>query len=310
MDNRNTYEKRQNNKLTGVIYGVSAYTLWGLLPLYWKLLTPVPADQILAHRIVWSFVFVAALLLFSGGLSHLLGIVKDKKKLLFISFCSVLITVNWFTYIWAVNSSHIVETSLGYYINPLMAVFLGMTVLKERLGIFQYIAFALAAAGVIILAVQYGKIPWISLVLATTFALYGLFKKLVAAESAAGLALETAVVTPLAVAYLAFKQVTGTAALGSVPPVTAVLLLCTGVATAVPLLWFAKGTKRTELSTMGFLQYISPTISLIIGVLIYKEQFTRTHLISFGFIWAALVVFSFSQVSAARNIQPVSLKNN
>ncbi|MCX7921114.1 MAG: EamA family transporter RarD [Clostridia bacterium] len=284
-----------NIKLAGVLYGALAFTIWGFLPLYWKLLKEIPPDEILAHRVFWSFIFVVAILAFTGGWSNLIGILRDRKSMGLVILCSIFIAINWFAYIWAVNSNHIVECSMGYYINPLMSVLLGMSVLKEKLNIYQYAALLLAAAGVLIITVQYGRIPWVSLILAVSFALYGLVKKLLKVNSTVGLALETAVIMPAAVIFLVFKQVQGTGALSSVSVPTILLLLLSGIATATPLLLFAKGANRVELATIGFLQYISPTISLMLGVFVYKEHFSKIHLISFGLIWAGLVVYSLSK---------------
>lgn len=293
--------KTSNARLTGIIYGVLSYSMWGVLPLYWKLLKQIPASEILAHRILWSFVFVGAILVITKRWDRFKNTLKDKKNLLLIFLCSVMIGINWFTYIWAVNSNHIIESSMGYYINPLIAVILGVTVLKERLNLYQYAALALAAAGVIIVTVQYGSIPWVAIILAISFALYGLFKKLVAAESLIGLALETAILVPASLVFLTFRQVKGIGAVGNVPAATLVILIFAGVVTATPLLCFAKAAKLVELATIGFLQYISPTLSLILGIFVYGEHFSKGYVISFGFIWAALVVFSISQASLAKN---------
>lgn len=284
----------QANKITGIIYGALSFVLWGLLPLYWKLLKQLPADEILSHRIIWSFVFVAVLLISTKKTGIFLKKITDKKILLLMSICAIAIGINWFTYIWAVNSGHIIETSMGYYINPLISVLLGLTVLKEKLGVFQYISLALAAVGVSVVVFEYGRVPWVALTLAVSFALYGLLKKLIAIESTVGLAVETAVLTPAAVVYVVFKEINGTGGLGALSTSTVLLLLCAGVATAIPLLLFAKGAKRVELSTIGFLQYISPSITLLLGIFVFKEEFTKLHMISFGFIWGALVVYSLS----------------
>lgn len=293
----------QSTRLAGIIYGIAAFTSWGFLPLYWKLLNNISPEEILAHRILWSFVFFMLILFFNKSLGKLRPILTDGKKLFYVFLCALFITVNWGTYIWAVNSGHIVESSMGYYMNPLIAVLLGVTVLKEKLNALQAVALGLAATGVLILTFQYGKFPWVSITLAVSFALYGLFKKLVNLDSAVGLAIETLILMPFTLGLLIFRQAGGTAALGHVSAGTVALLLCSGVATATPLLWFAEGAKRVELSTIGFTQYISPTIMLVLGILVYKEQFTGAHFISFGFIWAAVVVFSISQVRAMRSMR-------
>jgi chloramphenicol-sensitive protein RarD len=278
----------------GVFYGAISYIAWGFLPIYWKLLKAVPADELLAHRIFWSFLFVGGILLYKKGLGVVKETLKDRKSVRNILLCAFFITINWGTYIWAVNSGNILQSSMGYYINPLMVVLLGVTVLKERLNIFQLVSIACAAVGVVFIAVQYGRVPWIALLLAVTFALYGLFKKLLKVESLVGLFLETMVLMPLALGYIIFKLLSGQSALYNVTPTTIVILLFSGIATATPLLWYAMGASRVKLSTMGFLQYISPTISLILGVFVYRESFSSTHLLSFSCIWLGLIIYSLS----------------
>lgn len=288
------------DRVAGVLFGILAYGTWGVLPLYWKLLRLIPPQQILAYRIALSCVFVFLLLAARRNIGKLVETVKDRKKLVYLLLCSLLICINWGLYIWSVNSGHIVEASMGYYINPLVSIFLGMTVLRERLRIPQYVALALAAAGVCLMAVRYGRVPWIALLLAVTFALYGLCKKLAGAESLVGLAVETAAAAPAAVIFLGAVQLQGTGALGHISVHTLLLLLFAGVATTMPLLWFAKAAARIELSTIGFLQYISPTISLLLGIFVYHEAFTAEHALGFGFIWSALVVYSLSQFGLFR----------
>jgi chloramphenicol-sensitive protein RarD len=299
---------KPDNKLSGVLYGAAAFTAWGFLPLYWKLLDKVPAIEIIAHRVIWSFVFVGLILMFTKSWRKFTLVLKNKKNLVFILMCSVLITINWFTYIWAVNSDHIIESSIGYYINPLIAVLLGMTVLKEKLNIYQYVSLGLAFVGVVMITIQYGKIPWIALTLAISFGLYGLFKKLIVVESIVGLALETAIITPFALVFITYKQLNGSGALGNGAILTSLLLAGAGVVTAIPLLWFARSTKRVKLSTIGFLQYISPTINLILGVFVFNETFTSADLISFGFIWSALLIYSVSQTELVKYQLPIFRK--
>lgn len=293
MDEK-TANSQDKNSISGVFYGAIAYVVWGFLPIYWKLLKDIPADEILAHRIFWSFLFVGGILLLKNGVGALKETLRDGKNVRNVLLCAFFITINWGLYIWAVNSGNILQSSMGYYINPLMVVLLGMTVLKEKLNKLQYVSIGFAAVGVAIITIQFGRIPWVSLLLAATFALYGLFKKLLNAESLVGLALETTAIMPLALSYILYKLFSGQSALYSVSLPTIVILLFSGVATATPLLWYAMGAARVKLSTMGFLQYISPTISLVIGVFVYGEKFTSTHLLSFGFIWIGLIIYSFS----------------
>lgn len=296
--NRKAVDSQESNSIAGVFYGAISFVAWGFLPIYWKFLKEIPADEILAHRIFWSFLFIGGIVLYKEGLGVLKETLRDRKNVRYVLLCAFFITINWGLYIWAVNSGNILQSSMGYYINPLMVVLLGMTVLKERLNRLQYVSIAFAAVGVVVMTVQFGKIPWVALLLAATFALYGLFKKLVSAKSLVSLSLETTALVPLALGYILFKLFSGQSALYNVTPATLVLLLFSGVATATPLLWFGMGANRVKLSTMGFLQYISPTISLFIGIFMYGEKFTGTHMISFGFIWAGLIIYSISNFEA------------
>ncbi|MFZ7101953.1 MAG: EamA family transporter RarD [Peptococcaceae bacterium] len=284
----------------GLLYGIAAYAAWGILPLYWKLLNAIPALEILAHRIFWSFIFVGTLLFFTNDWDKVKAVAGNRKNAVIIFFCSVIISVNWGVYIWAVNSQQVIEASMGYYINPLVVFLFSVVILKERLNRWQLLAIALAAVGVLNITIQYGKIPWIALSLALSFALYGLLKKLLKVEAMVGLALETALIAPLACGYILLKQVQGTGAVGSIPFVTLVVLIGAGAATATPLLWFAQAARRIKFSTMGFLQYIAPTITLFLGVIVFKEPFSSTHLLSFSFIWLALIIYSGANVGLLR----------
>jgi chloramphenicol-sensitive protein RarD len=299
-----------NSTKIGIIYALLAYTLWGILPLYWKIIDKIPSMEILAHRIFWAFIFVGILLIRNSQWKEAIETLKNRKNLLLITLAAITITINWGSYIWAVNSNHIVESSLGYYINPLIVVFFGVIFLKEKLTYWQTAALILAAVGVIILTINYGKVPWISLVLAVSFALYGLLKKLTKVSSMISLALETAIVTPFTLIYIASRQISGVGALGTITLSQTILLICSGAVTAIPLLLFAKGAKRIPLSTLGFTQYISPTISLLIGIFLYHEKFTIVHLISFGFIWLSLLIYSISQTSLVKKIQPQIVLND
>lgn len=283
----------------GVFYAAFSYILWGVLPIYWKLLHHVNADEILANRVFWSFFFVAAVLffnrkwnLFTGTLR---GLANNKKQFAALAVASLLISINWFIYIWAVNTDQMIEASLGYYINPLVSVLLGMVFLKERLSVMQYVSFLLAAAGVLIMTISYGQFPWISISLAVSFGLYGLAKKLIKVDSAVGLALETLVVMPFAGIYIGYLFFEGTNSLFAGSWTTSLLLAGAGAATAVPLLYFAKGAQRIPLATLGILQYIAPTLTLILGVFVYHETFSTVHLLAFTFIWSALILYSLSR---------------
>jgi len=279
----------------GIVYAILSYAMWGILPIFWKALKQIDAGEILASRIIWSFVFLSMILLIVGGLRDLKSVFSSTKSSLGVFLGSLLITTNWFIYIWAVNSNHVIETSLGYYINPLFTVFLGVIVLKERIDRWQIFSLLLALLGVIIISVQYGKVPWVALLLAISFGLYGLVKKLSNLTSIIGLTVETMVIAPLALGYLVYKQVEGTSSLIALPFNVLSLVVLTGVVTAIPLLLFAQSTKCVPLSTLGFIQYLSPSIGLLLGIFLFKEDFTRVDFISFGLIWLALGIFSFSR---------------
>jgi chloramphenicol-sensitive protein RarD len=278
----------------GIVYGVLAYLLWGMLPLYWKLFLEVPAWEILGHRIVWSFVFVGLVLIVTRGWKLMRAPMAERKKLIAVIFCSLVISANWLLFIWAVNAGRVLETSLGYYINPLINVAFGVLFLKEKMKLGQWIAIGLATIGVAIMTVKYGQVPWIAITLAFTFALYGLAKKVAGVDSMIGLAWETMLVMPLSLGYLLLIHAQGTDTAFDLSGGRFFLLTLSGVATVLPLYWFAQATQRLTLSTIGFLQYLAPSTSLLLAVFLFKEPFTLTHLYSFGFIWSALVVFTFS----------------
>lgn len=296
----------EKSSKTGVLSAFAAYTAWGLLPIYWKMLQSVPAREILAHRIVWSFVFVALLIVYKKQWGKIRNVLRDRSKVLGLLLSALLVTSNWYIYIWAVNSNKVVEASLGYYFNPLIVVLMGIMVLGERIDRWQIASIVLACLGVLILALEYGKIPWISLGLAITFALYGLAKRLVAVDSLLGLTLETAVVTPVALIYLGTAGANGGGTISHYGISTLLLLMGAGVVTAIPLLWFAHAAKNVPFTTIGFIQYLSPTLSLLLGVFVYHEEFTSTHALSFGFIWLALAVYSISRIFIFRKASLVT----
>lgn len=287
-----------NEQKTGVIYASITYIAWGLLPIYWKLLHHVTPGEILASRILWSFIFMLFFLFFTKKwtrLRHVLRELRKKPQLAWaLVIAATIITCNWFIYIFAVNSDQVVQASLGYYINPLMSVLLGIVVLKERLSTVQVLSFLLAVVGVAILTISYGSFPWIAIGLAVTFALYGLAKKLIPLESSLGLTLETMVIAPLALGYVIYLSFSGSSMFFTYSTTTDLLLVGTGVVTALPLLYFAKGAKRISLSTLGFLQYIAPTIMLLLGIFVYHEPFSSTHFVAFTFIWVALILYYLS----------------
>ncbi|BCJ87970.1 EamA family transporter RarD [Effusibacillus dendaii] len=276
----------------GYIYAILTYAIWGVLPMYWKLFSEVSAWEILSHRIIWSVVFVLLLAAVLNKRNAIKAAIPDWKSKGLVMISSILISANWVTYIWAVNNGHMVEASLGYYMNPLVSVLLGVFFLRERLRKLQWGAIGLATMGVLILTFSYGHFPWIALSLAFSFGFYGLAKKKVRADTIAGLTLETIVVFPLALIYLIGFEHGGTG-WHVLSGWQMIVLLLSGVATALPLLWFAEATKRLPLSVLGFIQYLSPTITLLLGLFVYHEDFTKTDILSFGLIWIALVVYMF-----------------
>jgi len=294
-------DDQTSERLAGIAAALGAYLLWGVLPLYWKLVQSVPPPEILAHRIVWSFAFLVAVLLLSRKmrpfLIELRGVLKQPKQTAGVVLASVLITVNWLTYIWAVNNDHIVESSLGYYINPLVSVLLAIVVLKERLSYWQMVSFVLATAGVLYMTFHFGAVPWIALTLAVSFGLYGLIKKVIHLGAITGITLETLLIAPLMLAYLGYLHSGAVGAFGTAPPAVTGLLMGAGIVTAVPLILFAAAANRLPLSVIGFMQYIAPTIMLLIGVLLYQEPFTGVHLVSFVLIWTALAIFSLAKTT-------------
>jgi chloramphenicol-sensitive protein RarD len=282
-------------QLAGTLYALAAFLLWGVLPAYWKLLGHMPALEILSHRIFWSCVFVSAILLVKGQWLNVVRPLANPRQAVGMVCSTLLISLNWFLYIWAVNSAHMVEASMGYYINPLISVALGVLVFRERFGLWERIALGLATVGVLIVTVSYGRFPWISLTLAFSFGLYGLVKKLTPVGSLAALGLETLLMAPLCLFYIGLRGYRGVGAFGASSWQTTALLVFAGVVTALPLFWFAQAAKLIPLSRVGFLQYLAPSLMLLLGVLVYGEQFTRAHLLSFGCIWCALLIYSGSQ---------------
>lgn len=288
----------------GIIWAAGAYIVWGVLPIYWKTLQHVPSAEILTSRVLWACLFTLIIVILMGNLStlrnDLIALWRNKKAFWSLFSASFLITANWFLYIWAVNSSHMVETSLGYYINPLVSVLLGIFFLKERLTKAQLAAFFIAAIGVLILTVSYGRFPWLAFALALSFGLYGLMKKTIKLDALRGLTIETMFVLPFAIVFYVYLFMTGKAVLFHDTIQTDFLLLLTGAATAIPLLLFTKGAQNIPLYMIGFLQYIAPTCMLILGVIIYGESFALIDMISFSFIWFALILFTVSKVLEAK----------
>lgn len=298
--------EKNNEHTKGVWYAAISYLIWGFLPLYWKPLDSVGSGEILAHRIFWSFLLMSAVMVILKRQEALKKdfkiLLSDKKQFLSVFAASLLISGNWLIYIWAVNTDHVVEASLGYYINPLVSVILGMVVLKEKLNSWQIVSFIIAALGVLLLTWQYGDFPWVAVLLALSFGLYGLAKKLGSFDSLTGLTFETMFVVPFAFIYLVILQGNGDASFVSGGTATTLLLWGAGLVTAVPLICFAQGVKRISMTMIGFLQYIAPTIMLFLGVFMYHETFSTIHIISFTLIWIALLIFTFSRTKWANYI--------
>ncbi len=284
---------------SGLAAGVAAYLLWGLFPLYWPLLEPAAPVEILAHRIAWSLVFVAAVLLVvGGGLRWVARLHRRQARLLVLA--SGLIALNWGMFIYGVNSEQVVETSLGYFINPLVTVALGVVVLRERLDGAQRLAILLAGVAVAVLTVDYGRPPWLALTLAASFGLYGLVKNRAGVGPVQSLAVETALLVLPALAYLAWLDATGRGTFAREGSGHAALLAAGGVATAVPLLLFGAAAIRLPLTTLGVLQYLTPTLQLLIGVLVYREPMPLSRLLGFALVWVALAIFTANAIEGAR----------
>ena len=261
------------------------------MPIYWKFLGISPALEVLSHRMIWSAVFLLVILLGQRRLPDLVALLRQPRRVSVLFLTASLLSINWGIYIYGVNSNRVVEASLGYYINPLVTVLLGFVFLKERLHPLQRVAVALAAVGVGYFVVQFGTVPWIALGLAVTFAFYGLLRKVVPVAPLVGLAVETLLMTPFTLTWVSYLELTGKGHFGASPPIM-LLFMGAGIATSLPLLWFNTAAKRLPLATLGFFQYLAPSIALLLGVLVYGEPFTLTHLITFGCIWMALILYT------------------
>lgn len=284
----------------GAFAAALGYFTWGLVPLYWHLLAEVDAIELIAHRLVWSLVFVAALLRWRGGFTPLKAALGTGRGCALNLLSSALLTANWLIYVWGVNHGHVIECSLGYFLVPLLNVALGRWVLQEHLRPVQAGAIACATLGVVIQIYQVGHLPWIALGLAATFGCYGLLRKRSALGPLTGLAVETTLLAPFAAALLLWRWIEGAGALGHAPVTTQVLVLSTGVITAIPLLLFAYGARRIRLTTLGLLQYIAPTVQFSLGVLFFHETFTPDQALAFGCIWLGLLLYMADNVYAAR----------
>jgi chloramphenicol-sensitive protein RarD len=284
----------------GIWYGIAAYAMWGFFPIYWKLLHEVPALQLLGHRIAWSFLLLLAFIFITKQWKDFRSVAFSRKTLGIYAVAGVLLSLNWLIYVWGVNAGFIVETSLGYFINPLLSVLFGVIFLREKLRPMQWLPVVVAAIGVAYLTITYGRPPWIALSLAVSFGLYGLVKKLSPLGSVFGLTLETGIVFPIALVYLVVMQVIGGGEFLHDGLTVDLLLIGAGVVTTIPLLMFASAAKEIPLNMIGVLQYFAPTIQFLIGVFIYKEPFDSTRFIGFGIVWIALIIFWVENIIAHR----------
>lgn len=291
--------EEQSRTRAGLLFGVGAYLCWGLLPLYFKLVAMVPSTEIVAHRIVWSLLFLATLATLWRRWPAIRAALGTSRVMMTLTLTALLIGGNWLIYIYSIVSGHVIESSLGYYLNPLINVLLGVVLLKEKLSRLQVAATLLAAAGVTVLAFGAGTGLWISFALAGTFAMYGFLRKIAPVDALEGLSIETLILTPVALGWLIWVQQHGGDGLLANGPGIATLLVLGGVITAVPLLLFTAAARRLPYSTMGFLQYISPTLQFLTAVLAFGEHLTTAHMICFALIWSALALVSFDGIRAA-----------
>ena len=283
----------------GFAFGFAAYGLWGVMPVYFKAIANIPATDVVAHRVLWSVPFLALLITVAGGWGKVRQAIRSRRTLGILVISAALIGANWLLFVYAVSSGHILAASFGYYLNPLANVLLGRFILYERLGKMQWTAVAIAAAGISVLAAGALGQLWISLTLCFSFALYGLLRKVVAADAVTGLGIETAILLPLAIAWLLWRSSSGQAVFG-LSDVETTLLLCAGLATTVPLLFFTAAARRLPYSTLGMLQFLAPTLQFLLAVLFYDELFTLAHAIAFGAIWIALALYVGALARRAR----------
>ena len=297
-----------NNARTGVVMGLTAYTIWCSFPLYFKVLAHVRPAEVLAHRIVWSALFLLIFVAVTGAGGQLRSLLTHRKSLLILIMTALLVSTNWFTFIYAVVSGKVLESSLGYYINPLVSILLAAVFLRERLSGRQKLSIALAAVGVAVQTVMVGRLPAISLILAFTFGLYGLIRKAARVPAVTGLAVETTLISPLALGYLLWLGSRDELSFLAAGTGTNVLLLLAGIVTATPLILYGGALNRVRLSTMGMMQYIVPTAHFAWAVLAFGEPFTTGHLVSFGFIWAALILYTSESMGISRLVTQATVK--
>ncbi len=287
---------QKDQAVQGALFALGAYFLWGIAPIYFKQLMHVPANEILSHRVIWSFLLLLALLSFLGYWPRVRAMLREPRHLLMLLVSSLTIGLNWLVFIWAVNNDHMLDASLGYYINPLFNIVLAMLFLGERFRPVQWLAVGLAASGVLIQLLVFGSLPWVALVLATTFGCYGLIRKKVPVDPFTGLMLETLVLLPIAAIYLWGFADSATSQMSTNSLNTNLWLIAAGIVTTAPLLLFAGAAKRLKLSTLGFFQYLGPSLMFLLAVLLYDEPFTQDKVITFALIWVALVIYTLDSV--------------
>ena len=295
--------KDKSHETSALIAGIAAFTTWGLIPGYWKLLKAVPATEILAHRFVWTTLFLTALLSWQRRWKEVKANARSPRTVLYCLASGSTVSINWFLFIWAVNIGRVIETSLGYFMTPLVNVLFGAIFLRERLTRLQFVSVLLATVAVLNLTFGYGQFPWVALTLCISFGLYGLLRKKSGTAAIPGLFFETILLVPIALAYLVFLRIHGELVFGRTDLWLATLLISTGVVTAVPLVWFGYAARHLRLTTVGFLQYLAPTGSFFLGVFAYHEPFTRAHLITFSLIWVALGIFTFDVYTRWRSLR-------
>ncbi|NQT64964.1 MAG: EamA family transporter RarD [FCB group bacterium] len=288
---------------SGIVYAIMAYLLWGLFPIFWKVIKFVSPYEILCHRIIWSFVFLAIILTSKKNWKWLKKVFADKKTLLIFAISSLLLAINWLLFIYAVNSGYIIEASLGYFINPLFSVFLGVVFLKERPRIWQWVAFGIAAIGVLYLTFVHGSLPWIGLSITFTFGIYGLLRKTDPLSSTEGLTINTMMLFIPAFIFLLFREYSGVGSFGHIELKFNLMLILAGAVTSLPLIFFASAAKRIALSSLGILQYIAPILQFCVGYFLYKESLDPNKLIGFVFVWIALMIYTAESIIDRRKMR-------
>jgi chloramphenicol-sensitive protein RarD len=289
---------------SALIAGIAAFGFWGIIPVYWKFLRAVPAAEILAHRLVWTTAFLVFLLTWQGRWPEVRGHLHSRRAIGFCIASGIAVSLNWLTFIWAVNAGRVLETSLGYFMAPLVNVLFGAVFLRERLTRFQFLPVLLVTVAVLNLTFGYGRFPWIALVLCVSWGIYGLLRKLSGTAAIPGLFLETILLTPVAVLYLVLLHGSEGGTMGMNQKTLSVLLISTGIVTGLPLVWFGHAARHLRLTTIGFLQYLAPSGTFFLGVFLYHEPFTTAHFITFGLIWTALAIFTWEMVRIWRAARP------